>query len=161
ASSVEPGASWPEWAWQPERAGSADAAGPPARGASAPPVKAPTASPSAPAAEYPDASADFAAILALDGTASRPGAQAGAESTLVGWARPLAGALVISSLVFAGRAVWRRKRAGRSHPTDPRPMSAGSLRLDAAGSLRTRADRSQDLPPWLAEPSPRRWTSRG
>ncbi len=169
ASGVEPGGSWPDWVWQPGGAGSTDAAGPPVPGASAPPSSVPSAPPSpstaAPAAESPDASTDFAAILAFDGAAARPGSPAGAESILAGWARPLAGALLISSLAFAGRSVWARKRAGRSHPNDPRASSAGFLRpphrAETSASPRARADRDQDLPPWLAEPSPRRWTSKG
>ena len=96
----------------------------------------------------------LAAIIGLDGESLQTEAEAGFS----GWAVPLGGMLVISSLFFAGSSAWNRRRSGASRRIDqPMPTSRPPHmpnRPTVSRSLGSRAAHNQDLPPWLADRRP-------
>jgi hypothetical protein len=164
ATAGEPPDSWPEWAWRPGNSGAADVAGAGAPGHQAPSFDAQPDSTAAPEDDEPGAGPDFSVLPVLKGVGLQSESRGEAESSPIAWAQPLAGALVISSMLFAGRAAWNRRRAGQAR-ADDRPAHVDSSarrtrRPDSSSASRARDHRGQDLPPWLADPSPRQWPTR-
>ncbi len=160
-STSEPVGLRPEWDSQPGKTASVTVAGRPDR-AQARSLDAQLGLHTAPDDE-PGAGVSFAGVLSLDEGTIQPEPTADAEPGPAGWAPLLAGVLVMSSLAFAGRAAWNRRRVGECRTNDSRTPVLRWLRparhLNTSKSSRARNNRSQDLPPWLAESSPSRWPS--
>jgi hypothetical protein len=153
------------WAWDAEETGTPAAHGP---RRPMPRVAIPDLRPEPDAgAERDPGPEDAAPVLpALEGETFRFAASPTAGTDAFDGARPLGGALFVSSLLFGGWAAWKRTIAGHSRSASRRTSPAVSARhtasrLLASRTLGSRAGRGDDLPPWLAPPPSTRWPSKG
>jgi hypothetical protein len=161
-SPSEPSGPRPEWVWQPGKTETVGLAS--LQDRTPLDVSADLGDDAAtPADDDPAARVDFAGMLSVDSGLFEAGSNAEAEPASAVWVLRTAGALGLSTLVLAGRTAWKSRRTGEIDQNEGRTHDARCSRWqhhpESSKTPRPRDNRSLDLPPWLAQPSPRRWRS--